>query len=27
MWDELNVLLGRGTLPPADPIPTPEGPL
>jgi TRAP-type transport system small permease protein len=27
MWDELNVLLGRGTLPLADPIPTPEGPL
>src|SRR5918993_3171018 len=27
MWDEANVLLGRGDLPPGDPIPTPEGPL
>jgi TRAP-type C4-dicarboxylate transport system permease small subunit len=26
MWDEWNVLLGRGTLPPRDPIPSPEGP-
>ena len=27
MWDEANVLLGRGALPPGDPIATPEGPL
>jgi TRAP-type transport system small permease protein len=26
MWDEANVLLGWGDLPPGDPIPTPEGP-
>ena len=27
MWDEFNVLLGRGGELPPDPIPTPEGPL
>ena len=27
MWDEINVLLGRGPLPPADPIPTAGGPI
>jgi TRAP-type C4-dicarboxylate transport system permease small subunit len=25
MWDEFNALVGRGPLPPADPVPSPEG--
>jgi TRAP-type C4-dicarboxylate transport system permease small subunit len=27
MWDEANVLLGRGSLPPGDPIPSAGGPI
>ena len=25
MWDEFNALIGRGPLPPPDPVPSPEG--
>jgi hypothetical protein len=27
MWDEINVLRGRGPPPPPDPIPSAEGPI